>query len=95
MPREPPPPYPLYQQPQHVVDQGRQRQQQQQQPVSPLQSIPLDFNTSQVSEERLCLSVCLCVCRMVSMHTRGHTVMSLNNSVCSVLLIFIHFCFSI
>ncbi|XP_063325650.1 CREB-regulated transcription coactivator 3 isoform X2 [Pelmatolapia mariae] len=46
MPREPPPPYPLYQQPQHVVDQGRQRQQQQQ-PVSPLQSIPLDFNTSQ------------------------------------------------
>ncbi|XP_039858750.1 CREB-regulated transcription coactivator 3 isoform X1 [Simochromis diagramma] len=50
MPREPPPPYPLYQQPQHVVDQGRQRQQQQQQqqqPVSPLQSIPLDFNTSQ------------------------------------------------
>ncbi|XP_039980138.1 CREB-regulated transcription coactivator 3 isoform X2 [Xiphias gladius] len=65
MPREPPPPYPLYQQSQHVVDQGRQRQQQhqqqhqqqqqqqsqqqqqQQQPVSPLQSIPLDFNTSQ------------------------------------------------
>ncbi|XP_076741722.1 CREB-regulated transcription coactivator 3 isoform X1 [Maylandia zebra] len=46
MPREPPPPYPLYQQPQHVVDQGRQRQQQQQ-PVSPLQSIPLDFNMSQ------------------------------------------------
>ncbi|XP_026005598.1 CREB-regulated transcription coactivator 3 isoform X2 [Astatotilapia calliptera] len=46
MPREPPPPYPLYQQPQHIVDQGRQRQQQQQ-PVSPLQSIPLDFNTSQ------------------------------------------------
>ncbi|XP_042341079.1 CREB-regulated transcription coactivator 3 isoform X2 [Plectropomus leopardus] len=50
MPREPPPPYPLYQQPQHAVDQGRQRQhqqQQQQQPVSPHQSIPLDFNTSQ------------------------------------------------
>ncbi|XP_029944486.1 CREB-regulated transcription coactivator 3 isoform X4 [Salarias fasciatus] len=56
MPREPPPPYPLYQQSQHAVDQGRQRQhphqpqqpqQQQQQPVSPLQSIPLDFNTSQ------------------------------------------------
>ncbi|XP_006804509.1 CREB-regulated transcription coactivator 3 isoform X2 [Neolamprologus brichardi] len=45
MPREPPPPYPLYQQPLHVVDQGLQRQQQQ--PVSPLQSIPLDFNTSQ------------------------------------------------
>ncbi|XP_061594491.1 CREB-regulated transcription coactivator 3 isoform X2 [Cololabis saira] len=38
MPREPPPPYPLYQQPQHAVDQGRQRQQphlqQQQQPLS-------------------------------------------------------------
>ncbi|KAM9366913.1 LOW QUALITY PROTEIN: CREB-regulated transcription coactivator 3 [Symphorus nematophorus] len=53
MPREPPPPYPLYQQSQHAVDQGRQRQQQQQpqqqqqQPVSPLQNIPLDFNTSQ------------------------------------------------
>ncbi|XP_049897160.1 CREB-regulated transcription coactivator 3 isoform X3 [Epinephelus moara] len=51
MPREPPPPYPLYQQSQHAVDQGRQQhqqqQQQQQQPVSPLQSIPLDFNTSQ------------------------------------------------
>ncbi|XP_037609128.1 CREB-regulated transcription coactivator 3 isoform X3 [Sebastes umbrosus] len=56
MPREPPPPYPLYQQPQHAVDQGRQRQQQQQQhqqqqqqqqPLSPLQNIPLDFNTSQ------------------------------------------------
>ncbi|XP_070759767.1 CREB-regulated transcription coactivator 3 [Enoplosus armatus] len=57
MPREPPPPYPLYQQSQHAVDQGRQRQQQhqqqqqpqqqQQQPVSPLQSIPMDFNTSQ------------------------------------------------
>ncbi|XP_022070789.1 CREB-regulated transcription coactivator 3 isoform X2 [Acanthochromis polyacanthus] len=50
MPREPPPPYPLYQQSQHAVDQGRQRQQpqqQQQQPVSPLHSIPLDFNTSQ------------------------------------------------
>ncbi|KAM9318174.1 CREB-regulated transcription coactivator 3 isoform 2-T2 [Pholidichthys leucotaenia] len=54
MPREPPPPYPLYQQSQHAVDQGRQRQQQQaqqqqqqQQPVSPLQSIPLDFHTSQ------------------------------------------------
>ncbi|KAL7405872.1 hypothetical protein ABVT39_009093 [Epinephelus coioides] len=52
MPREPPPPYPLYQQSQHAVDQGQQQQhqqqqQQQQQPVSPLQSIPLDFNTSQ------------------------------------------------
>ncbi|KAM7424658.1 hypothetical protein PAMA_000828 [Pampus argenteus] len=52
MPREPPPPYPLYQQSQHAVDQGRQcqrqqQQQQQQPPVSPLQSIPLDFNTSQ------------------------------------------------
>ncbi|XP_078018568.1 CREB-regulated transcription coactivator 3 isoform X4 [Epinephelus lanceolatus] len=51
MPREPPPPYPLYQQSQHAVDQGRQQhqqqQQQQQQPVSPLQSIPLDFSTSQ------------------------------------------------
>lgn len=94
MPREPPPPYPLYQQPQHVVDQGRQRQQQQQ-PVSPLQSIPLDFNMSQVSEERLCLSVCVCVCAEWLACTRGDTVMSLNNSVCSVLLIFIHFCFSI
>uniref|UniRef100_A0A665WQF3 CREB regulated transcription coactivator 3 n=1 Tax=Echeneis naucrates TaxID=173247 RepID=A0A665WQF3_ECHNA len=60
MPREPPPPYPLYQQSQHAVDQGRQcqqqhqhqqqsQQQQQQQPVSPLQNIPLDFNTNQVS----------------------------------------------
>ncbi|CAK6977654.1 CREB-regulated transcription coactivator 3 isoform X2 [Scomber scombrus] len=60
MPREPPPPYPLYQQSQHAVDQGRQcqhqhqqqqqqqhHQQQQQQPVSPLQSIQLDFNVSQ------------------------------------------------
>lgn len=55
MPREPPPPYPLYQQSQHAVDQSRQRQQQQQQqpqqqqqqPVSPLQNIPVDFNTSQ------------------------------------------------
>ncbi|XP_017290512.1 CREB-regulated transcription coactivator 3 isoform X3 [Kryptolebias marmoratus] len=53
MPREPPPPYPLYQQPQHAVDQSRQRQQpaapqqHQQQPVSPLQNIPLDFNASQ------------------------------------------------
>ncbi|XP_029353500.1 CREB-regulated transcription coactivator 3 isoform X2 [Echeneis naucrates] len=58
MPREPPPPYPLYQQSQHAVDQGRQcqqqhqhqqqsQQQQQQQPVSPLQNIPLDFNTNQ------------------------------------------------
>ncbi|XP_058485873.1 CREB-regulated transcription coactivator 3 isoform X3 [Solea solea] len=50
MPREPPPPYPLYQQPQHAVDQGRQRQQQSQQhqqPISPLHSIPLDFSTGQ------------------------------------------------
>lgn len=53
MPREPPPPYPLYQQSQHAVDQARQCQQQQQQPlqqqqpVSPLQNIQLDFNTSQ------------------------------------------------
>uniref|UniRef100_A0A1A7WW42 CREB regulated transcription coactivator 3 n=1 Tax=Iconisemion striatum TaxID=60296 RepID=A0A1A7WW42_9TELE len=45
IPREPPPPYPLYQQSQHAVDQSRQRQPQQQQPVSPLQNIPLDFNT--------------------------------------------------
>ncbi|XP_070814351.1 CREB-regulated transcription coactivator 3 isoform X2 [Chaetodon trifascialis] len=44
MPREPPPPYPLYQQSQHAVDQSRQRQQQ---PVSPLQNIPVDFSTSQ------------------------------------------------
>ncbi|XP_035991791.1 CREB-regulated transcription coactivator 3 isoform X2 [Fundulus heteroclitus] len=90
MPREPPPPYPLYQQPQHAVDHGRphqqpsqqqhqqhlqqqqhqqqqhqhqqqqqqhqqqqqqqhqqQQHQHQQQPVSPLQNIPLDFNSSQ------------------------------------------------
>uniref|UniRef100_A0A3P8VKY3 CREB regulated transcription coactivator 3 n=1 Tax=Cynoglossus semilaevis TaxID=244447 RepID=A0A3P8VKY3_CYNSE len=56
MPREPPPPYPLYQQSQHGLDQGRQCQQQQQQtqqqqqsrqPISPLQGIPLDFNTGQ------------------------------------------------
>ncbi|KAG7481995.1 hypothetical protein JOB18_010560 [Solea senegalensis] len=50
MPREPPPPYPLYQQPQHAVDQGRQRQQQSQQhqqPISPLHGIPLDFSTGQ------------------------------------------------
>ncbi|KAM9860649.1 CREB-regulated transcription coactivator 3 [Aulostomus maculatus] len=46
MGREPPPPYPLYQQSQHAVDQARQCQQQQQ-PISPLQSVPLDFNTSQ------------------------------------------------
>ncbi|XP_076002984.1 CREB-regulated transcription coactivator 3 isoform X2 [Genypterus blacodes] len=51
MPREPPPPYPLYQQSQHAVGQGQQRQQQQQQqqqqqPISPLHNIPLDFNTS-------------------------------------------------
>ncbi|XP_027869959.1 CREB-regulated transcription coactivator 3 isoform X2 [Xiphophorus couchianus] len=66
MPREPPPPYPMYQQPQHAVDHGRphqqhqqqpaqhqqhrqQQHQQQQQPVSPLQNIPLDFNTSQAN----------------------------------------------
>ncbi|XP_032416795.1 CREB-regulated transcription coactivator 3 isoform X4 [Xiphophorus hellerii] len=65
MPREPPPPYPMYQQPQHTVDHGRphqqhqqqpaqhqqhhQQHQQQQQPVSPLQNIPLDFNTSQAN----------------------------------------------
>ncbi|XP_023187779.1 CREB-regulated transcription coactivator 3 isoform X2 [Xiphophorus maculatus] len=61
MPREPPPPYPMYQQPQHAVDHGRPHQQhqqqpaqhqqhhQQQQPVSPLQNIPLDFNTSQAN----------------------------------------------
>ncbi|XP_054627789.1 CREB-regulated transcription coactivator 3 isoform X2 [Dunckerocampus dactyliophorus] len=50
MPREPPPPYPLYQQSQNAVDQTRHLQQQhhhQQQPVSPLQSVPLDFNPSQ------------------------------------------------
>ncbi|XP_070410580.1 CREB-regulated transcription coactivator 3 isoform X3 [Nothobranchius furzeri] len=46
IPREPPPPYPLYQQSQHAVDQSRQRQPPPpQQPVSPLQNIPLDFNT--------------------------------------------------
>nr|XP_046252060.1 CREB-regulated transcription coactivator 3 isoform X2 [Scatophagus argus] len=49
MPREPPPPYPLYQQPQHAVDQNRQRHPppQQPQPISPLQNIPVDFSTSQ------------------------------------------------
>ncbi|XP_015240310.1 PREDICTED: CREB-regulated transcription coactivator 3 isoform X3 [Cyprinodon variegatus] len=53
MPREPPPPYPLYQQPQHSLDHSRthqqthQQQQQQQQPVSPIQNMSLDFNTSQ------------------------------------------------
>ncbi|XP_077568807.1 CREB-regulated transcription coactivator 3 isoform X1 [Stigmatopora nigra] len=50
MPREPPPPYPIYQQSQHAVDQTRQCQQQQQhqhQPVPPLQSITLDFNPHQ------------------------------------------------
>ncbi|XP_019722810.1 CREB-regulated transcription coactivator 3 isoform X3 [Hippocampus comes] len=41
MPREPPPPYPLYQQSQHAVDQAHQCQQQHQ-PVS-----TLDFNPSQ------------------------------------------------
>ncbi|KAM9817252.1 CREB-regulated transcription coactivator 3 [Neosynchiropus ocellatus] len=46
MPREPPPPYPLYQQPKHAVDPSRQCQQQQQ-PLSPHQSTVLDFNTSQ------------------------------------------------
>ncbi|XP_061620838.1 CREB-regulated transcription coactivator 3 isoform X5 [Phyllopteryx taeniolatus] len=49
-PREPPPPYPLYQQSQHAVDQARHCQQQHQhqhQPVPPLQSIALDFNPSQ------------------------------------------------
>ncbi|XP_037550616.1 CREB-regulated transcription coactivator 3 [Nematolebias whitei] len=56
MPREPPPPYPLYQQSQQAVDQSRQRQQpavpqqHQQQPVSPLQNIPLDFNTGQLDQ---------------------------------------------
>ncbi|XP_049573750.1 CREB-regulated transcription coactivator 3 isoform X3 [Syngnathus scovelli] len=50
MPREPPPPYPLYQQSQHAVDHARQCQQQHQhqhQPVSPLQNAALDFNPSQ------------------------------------------------
>lgn len=51
MPREPPPPYPLYQQSQHAVGQ----QQQQAAPVSPLQNISLDFNNSQVSEDSLVL----------------------------------------
>ncbi|XP_056877361.1 CREB-regulated transcription coactivator 3 isoform X6 [Takifugu flavidus] len=46
MPREPPPPYPLYQQSQHGVDKSRQCQQQQQ-PVSPLQNISLDFTNIQ------------------------------------------------
>ncbi|XP_077419771.1 CREB-regulated transcription coactivator 3 isoform X2 [Vanacampus margaritifer] len=46
MPREPPPPYPLYQQSQHAVDQVRQCQHQHQR-VSPLQSVALDFNPSQ------------------------------------------------
>ncbi|KAM8876345.1 CREB-regulated transcription coactivator 3 isoform 1-T1 [Synchiropus picturatus] len=48
MPREPPPPYPLYQQPKHAVDPSRQcQQQQQQQPISPHHNTVLDFNTSQ------------------------------------------------
>ncbi|XP_037104172.1 CREB-regulated transcription coactivator 3 isoform X1 [Syngnathus acus] len=50
MPREPPPPYPLYQQSQHAVDHARQCQQQHQhqhQPVSSLQNAALDFNPNQ------------------------------------------------
>ncbi|XP_077375301.1 CREB-regulated transcription coactivator 3 isoform X3 [Festucalex cinctus] len=50
MPREPPPPYPLYQQSQHAMDQAlqcHQQHQHQHQPVSPLQTVSLDFNPSQ------------------------------------------------
>ncbi|XP_041642591.1 CREB-regulated transcription coactivator 3 isoform X2 [Cheilinus undulatus] len=52
MPREPPPPYPLYASSQHAVDQGRQRQQHQQQqlqqqPASPLRSPSLDLSPGQ------------------------------------------------
>ncbi|MCJ8747374.1 hypothetical protein PDJAM_G00152700 [Pangasius djambal] len=57
LPMEPPPPYPLYQQSQQTLQQQsaqshpanlQQRQPQggQQQPVSPLQNVPLDFNSS-------------------------------------------------
>ncbi|XP_026992951.1 CREB-regulated transcription coactivator 3 isoform X1 [Tachysurus fulvidraco] len=57
LPMEPPPPYPLYQQSQQTMQQQttqshqpnlQQHQPQggQQQPVSPLQNIPLDFNSS-------------------------------------------------
>ncbi|XP_016142641.1 CREB-regulated transcription coactivator 3-like isoform X2 [Sinocyclocheilus grahami] len=58
LPMEPPPPYPLYQQTQQPLQQssqhpgvqqratGGQQQQQQHQPVSPLQNVPLDFNSS-------------------------------------------------
>lgn len=67
LPMEPPPPYPLYQQSQQTMQQqlsqchpssmvvGQQRQQQgsQQQPVSPVQNIPLDFNSSTVSSSSL------------------------------------------
>uniref|UniRef100_A0A672SMU2 CREB-regulated transcription coactivator 3-like n=1 Tax=Sinocyclocheilus grahami TaxID=75366 RepID=A0A672SMU2_SINGR len=61
LPMEPPPPYPLYQQTQQPLQQssqhpgvqqratGGQQQQQQHQPVSPLQNVPLDFNSSAVS----------------------------------------------
>lgn len=61
---EPPPPYPLYQQSQQTMQQQttqshqpnlQQHQPQggQQQPVSPLQNIPLDFNSSVVSSYSL------------------------------------------
>lgn len=59
LPMEPPPPYPLYQQSQQTLQQStqshppklQQRQPQggQQQPISPLQNVPLDFNSSAVS----------------------------------------------
>uniref|UniRef100_A0A3P9K3N7 CREB regulated transcription coactivator 3 n=1 Tax=Oryzias latipes TaxID=8090 RepID=A0A3P9K3N7_ORYLA len=56
MPREPPPPYPLYQQSQHAVDAGHQCQQSHQQqpppmhhPGSPSQNMQMDFTSGQVS----------------------------------------------
>lgn len=79
MPREPPPPYPLYQQSQHGLDQGRQCQQQQQQtqqqqqsrqPISPLQGIPLDFNTGQVGTPRAAFDW---VCLQTESCTQKHT----------------------
>lgn len=66
LPMEPPPPYPLYQQSQQTMQQQQQQstqshppnlQQRQpqggQQPVSPLQNVPLDFNSSAVSSSFL------------------------------------------
>ncbi|XP_061100816.1 CREB-regulated transcription coactivator 3 isoform X3 [Conger conger] len=47
LPMEPPPPYPLYQQPlQQQGHPGLQQSSQQQQPLSPLHSLHMDFNSS-------------------------------------------------